>query len=341
MSCYYRDGERCDFCARYGYQYISDAESYTCQRCSDDDYYYCPVANAFMQGEIDDMEEEEAEAERLEQERQKAEEAEQEKQECERQQRLEEESRRQQFEREYEAYIQGLADDTEGWEENPHGIDSFTVPHGPCGPDAGQSNSSKKRKTIKLSDLTVDHYGFSDFFLDLRTGSILLTLLFCFLLVSLLVVSTAVVYYYTAPWLFSLVPNRPVYRILLNSSTLLGFAVLFIAGFRAFEWKSLIFQMAVALLGIFLGLKYTYTTLGTVIQVLLTVASAVVLIVGLLPGGLFTLLHILVPDTLFSYANYVLPGVAAFLAAIFLGAYFGKKLCYFHNYLFLFRFRLK
>lgn len=340
MSCYYRDGNNCGFCAKYGYPNISDAESYTCQSCSDDGYYDCPVANVFMQGEIDLMEEEEAEAERLEQERLEAE-RKLEQQEYERQQR-EEERRRQEYDREHEAYVQEL--EREEWRDRQESegddIGAFSL----LGYSGMKSNKNRERislnwKPKKISDLMVDTYGFSVFFTDMYTGSILTTLPLYFLLLAFLALSGFATYCVFSSWLLPMVSGHLFLRGLLLSSAWSGTIVMVVAMFRAFQWGALVFPGIISVTGLLLGIEHINGAVRAVISVLANAASTVVLIAGLLPGLLFMLLNSLIPDTLFPYANYILPGIAAFAIALPIGAYVGKKLCFFHNYLTRLRYR--
>lgn len=322
MSCYYRDGDYCEFCGRYGYSRISDAERITYARCSDDDYYYCPVANAFMEGELEMMEEEEAEKRAAEEEKKQREQEEGEAEEAKWRKWEEDFACEQQDREQQDPFFFDGTDLTCEEAESPGSLQSYGRSGRVCG----------VWKPTKLRELMVDCYGFMDFFSDMYTGGILTTVLLYILLFSGLIFAGRCAGAVLSVILPHASDNAFVHELLYCCGCS-GSVVLFIAVFRAFHWAAIGPQIICTVLTVLVGGHFLKA--GT-IRVVLAIAgaiSALMAIAGLLPGLLFMLVRVLIPETLFPYADWVLPGAAALSAALPVGTAFGKKLCLFHNFL--------
>lgn len=339
MGCYYRDGNYCGFCAKYGYSNLHDAERYTYQNCTDDDYYYCPVANALMEYEMELMEEEEAEEAARE-----AEEAERKQREKEQQEREAEEAERwrqkeEAFALEQERLVREEEDLTRFESETDgawNGLSGVGISH--------RSTHNKQRsdawKPTKLRDLIVEHYGFSDFFDDMRTGSIPVTVFFFLLFFAGIVLSGIAGAVELLSLLSAQVTVSDFVTNLVYCSCFAGCFALFVALFRVFKWTSVTVLVLPEALWFLVSRRFMGTgTIHAVVNVIFVVISALMAIAGLLPGLLFMFIHSIVPDTLFPYASWMLPGVAALGTALPIGVFLGNRLCFLHNCITLMRYR--
>lgn len=295
MSCYYRNGNNCELCGRYGYPNISDAEQFTWQRCSDD-YNYCPVAYAFMEGErqfYEEEEKQEKERKRQEEERKKQ----------------EEENRKQQEEIE---------------EPHPEPEPPIPVPEPPIVPE----------------NHVVPIYGLKHFFSDMWEGNLLRFLLSLGLALGIIIAFTAVGGYCVVLLLpakfFSQVAESEFLTNMLYCSIYAGVLVLIITVYR-FHGSTGLLMIVVPI-----ALTYLYAIMKSILKnarvveiiflVIIRAWDILVLSAGLLPGLLFAFVRMIIPDTLFAGAQWVLSIAAALAASVLVGFFLSNLICRVLNY---------